>query len=207
MPRRRIAPIAVHTLATSPPVLSAIRLEETRPEPGSAAERVAIEATLRAAGLRPVILTEEERTPKPSLAERLKAAKVEVAPRLGAASDALNASIVEFQTALADLKLGIAAGVDIEDDDNDENYGSSLVFRKHEGHWMLVIDVHDISRDERFSTTPLTKASRIMRLRASALLGNLLEALITRSHEEIDRVERSTMTFARFTDEIRGAKS
>jgi hypothetical protein len=149
--------------------------------------------------------TDEE----PDLVEILKATRAELTPVLADATNRLNQGIFEFQTALADLRLGVSASVRVEDyeDTSDGRYETALAFRKFEGSWCLVLDEWDDYVSELVSTVPLVKASRAMRRQAVRLLPRLVANLAESSREEIAEVEESVGALASLTAKLREAKS
>jgi hypothetical protein len=143
----------------------------------------------------------------PSLAERLREVREGPARQLELVTDELNAVLTDAGTCLTDLRIGVAAGVEMESDDAYDDEEIWLSFRKHEGKWALVIDRYRMSTQERVSTTPLLKASRALRMEAAGLLPDLVVSLIKRTSDEVKSVERCVQSVVALNAELREAKS
>jgi hypothetical protein len=141
-----------------------------------------------------------------SLAVRLKRAQTEHARQLHDATEKLNKIIFDVQSALADLKLGVAAEVHIGEEDPSGDSTWTLAFRKHEGAWCLVIDEWFEPAAERH-TTPLVKASRDLRIEAMHRLPELLDELLKSSELTRKHVEEGIDAAADFIKKLHEAKS
>jgi hypothetical protein len=125
-----------------------------------------------------------------------------VAMRLNNASDRLNASLLDAQTALVEMGLGVWARATVWRGDDGEY--QCLAFGKHNGRWGLVIESgngHAPPDSEVY--TPVLEASRDDRQWAAGQLPELFEALIAAAEKEVDGVERA---IAR-VDEVAAAAS
>jgi hypothetical protein len=140
------------------------------------------------------------------IAERLRVAK-ESAATLNEATDRLNAALVEAETALADLRLGVQGYARMSDPDAEDNgYSVCLCFRKHDGKWSLVIDAVEETGEDR-NTTPLVKASRADRLEAARLLPQLVDNMIAKVGSQVEEVNEEVANVRDLVAELRGARS
>src|SRR5689334_8982079 len=68
----------------------------------------------------------------------------QVAPRLGAATDALNASLERVEQAIAGLKLGVTASVPLYEGPPDHDWHQALTFGKDGSSWRLSLESWNI---------------------------------------------------------------
>lgn len=140
-----------------------------------------------------------------NLAARIKIAR-QTSAHLNDATDRLNERLSEVEAALVDLQLGVKGFVRMSLEDTGYDETRHLAFRKHEGQWCLVVD--DESADPLdFSTTPILKASRAVRIEAADLLPALVDNLIERTATQADEVEKRVQSLAGLSAELREAKS
>ena len=121
--------------------------------------------------------------------------------RLHEATDRLNEVLLDFQEALAGLKLGVSARVTL--DERDDAWHQALTFAKSGGTFKLLIETgYDYDPDS-ISTTPITSASRETRLHAVEELPKLYEALLAEFEAEIKRVNESIDDVAKLAAALR----
>jgi hypothetical protein len=127
-------------------------------------------------------------TKSPDLTPLLARAR-EVAPKLGSAADELNAALARAEEALASLRLGVTASVDLEEDGGSgSDWFELLTFGKQGAAWKLLIETGEGGFPETFSTSPLLNASREKRLLAAERLPRLVEELVKEAEEQIAHV-------------------
>jgi hypothetical protein len=138
------------------------------------------------------------------LAARIKKARA-TATRLGAKSNELNEELTKAEEAIAALRLGVSAQVMMHADDEsgDETY---LCFERFEGKWSLTI-LEGRPDVEMWSTNPLMKVSRSLRMEAARNLPALVDKLMERTETEIVEVDETTAKVAAFVKELREAQS
>lgn len=104
----------------------------------------------------------------------------QLAVNLGAAADALNGALLNAERALRDLKLGVAASVSI-DSEND----ARLAFGKQGDQWRLTLRCGD-------QDSPITSVSREVRVMATLALPILLAALRRVAIDQVQSVGAAT---------------
>src|SRR5438552_2487468 len=97
--------------------------------------------------------------------------------RLHEATDQLNTKLLDFEAALNELKLGVAASVRI-DQDNQEEWEQYISFRKRGDTFKLFIDSGRSFDEDSWSETAIVSASREIRLKAVTHLPQLYERLL-----------------------------
>jgi hypothetical protein len=116
----------------------------------------------------------------------------EIAPKLGSATDELNAAIGRAEQAIASMKLGVSASVTLTED-SEQSYDrlELLTFQKEGASWRLLVERGIAGEPESWSSTPLVNASRETRLLAADRLPELIAKLITEaeSHVELVRLQ------------------
>jgi hypothetical protein len=139
-----------------------------------------------------------------SLAAKIKKARV-TAAKLAEKSNELNDVLLKAQDAIAALRLGVSASVlmHIEETNAAETY---LSFERYEGKWSLTI-LEGHPAFEEWSTTPLLKASRRLRMEASKLLPALVDKLMEQTEKEIGEVDESKSAVVSFVKELQEAQS
>src|ERR1700738_1169264 len=95
-----------------------------------------------------------------------------IRPMLSAAADALNKAIEEAEQAIAALKLGVRASVNMFSDD-EIGWAQDLAFGKEAKTWRLLVETTHQGA-ETSEVTPLVNASREIRLHAIGLLPDLV---------------------------------
>ncbi len=124
------------------------------------------------------------------------------ADALANVTDELNSKIAEAETSLAALKLGVRASVLIREDTNSEtglSWYSHLSFGKWEKSWRLLYETSSDFHDE-VETTPLTNASREVRLQAIDVMPDLLLAMVESAEKEADEVKSKLDALGEFVE-------
>jgi hypothetical protein len=119
--------------------------------------------------------------------------------RLHAAADRLNEVLVDFEKALAQLKLGVSASVTLEDDPS-QGWSKELVFGKIGGAFKLAVFAGPY--DEQ-TPTPITNTSRETRLEAVDALPKLYKKLLEAFEAEIVEVNESVAAVEKLAQVIR----
>lgn len=118
------------------------------------------------------------------------------------ATDQLNASLSGAEEAIANLNLGVTAGVVMEQDP--QGWEELLTFGKDKQAWRLLFESGPEPGDpEYWSSTPLVKASRAIRLKAVNFLVPLVEKLISTANEEVENIRAQTKTVQDLTAKLR----
>lgn len=112
---------------------------------------------------------------------------------LSAATDKLNASIEAAERTLKELRLGVFAALPLDDDVPDECIG----FGKEDSKWRLLYIIMD-KDGEVVSSQPLVNASRAIRVRASRLLGQLLQEMIKNAEIALQETQAAVQTVEDF---------
>jgi hypothetical protein len=109
------------------------------------------------------------------------------------ATESLNVGLVRAEKALTGLALGVSASVPMGSPD-DDNWIQCLRFAKDGNEWQLLLDSGtDGDPPELWSTAPLLRASREVRLKAAQYLPKLFEALIEEAETQAEKLRaRST---------------
>jgi hypothetical protein len=143
-----------------------------------------------------------------TLQERLKTARA-ASQMLAAETGALNDALQDAERTLVDLQLGLAAGVDLDvlddDDDPDADISYKLWFANldKEG-WGLFIAKK--SKGRLMAATRLVKTSREVRLQAADKLEALVSELLDRAESLYVRVCEGVLKVEGVTDQLREAK-
>ena len=128
------------------------------------------------------------RAPPPAIDLKAVVARVpELRERLTQATELLNARLRACETALAELRLGVYAEVDLPYDR--PGWTQSLVFAKEGQEWRLLVETGPT--DGEVDVVPLVNASRSIRLTATEYLPALTNALLEAALHETEVVTRS----------------
>jgi hypothetical protein len=112
-----------------------------------------------------------------------------VADELETSTESLNATFVEVVHFLAELHLGVAAEVDLDD-------GAKLVFCKAGGKWGLHVRLPG-------GDTPLLSASRKLRVAAAHKLEDLHAALLVAVQHDLDDVRTASQIATAALEKLR----
>ncbi len=123
-------------------------------------------------------------------------------PQLARAADRLNDKIREFEGVLESLALGVSARKTLWSDQQEQE-AEILAFQKYQGKWRLVVISVDSLQDER-DPTPLNGASRETRILAVSMFGDLLEALLAASEQELERLASASSSVDQLVATLRG---
>jgi hypothetical protein len=121
--------------------------------------------------------------------------------RLHEATDRLNTVLLDFEKALAELKLGVTASVTLEEDAH--GWFRALAFTKSGGEFKLVIHSGLEDDPDSISSTAITSTSREIRLQAVGALPKLYKKLLEEFEAEIERVNGSITEVQQLADAIR----
>ena len=110
------------------------------------------------------------------------------ARNLGDATDNLNEKLLQAARALAGLKLGVRAEVQVA------NYGA-LVFGKLDNAWQLIWVKDGLE-------LPLTSAPRHIRIEATHALGPLLDQMLAQVDAELRQVHEAWERARQFCDRV-----
>ncbi len=144
-------------------------------------------------------------TPGPATAAEL----AELAKKLHSKTDTLNESLLEAESAIHDLKLGVTAFVRLqtwEDPQSTICTYTDLRFGKYDGKWQLLIDTGEEGDDD-CRTCHVTKASREVRVVAAQSLQKLLDEMRTAIRVESAEVDNAVFDARAFAHALRGKEA
>ncbi|MBI4179695.1 hypothetical protein HY522_09775 [bacterium] len=121
--------------------------------------------------------------------------------RLHEATDRLNTVLLDFEQALAQLKLGVTASITLEEDQ--QGWFKALSFAKSGREFKLVIRSGLEDDPDSISSTAITSTSRETRLQAVAALPGLYKKLLEEFETEIERVNQSIAEVQQLADVLR----
>lgn len=117
-----------------------------------------------------------EKAKGPTLSDRLDEMR-KAGGTLGAMTDELNAKLGKIEKAIARLRLGVSASIDIPAVSSSGEV-PCLAFSKYGNAWQLVVEFPD------GQVVPLLNASRELRLLAADHVAALVQELVKRTGEE-----------------------
>ncbi len=142
------------------------------------------------------------KTTKPTaLAEALSRARA-LSAEMNSATDQLNRALYEAEKAIADLKLGVTASVNVVSDPESAWY-EVLSFGKVNQTWRLMWETGYADSEDSPEVTPLVNASRATRLSAVDSLPALVEALIRTASEEVETVRAKAKAAQELTAQLK----
>lgn len=126
----------------------------------------------------------------------------ELSARLSMLTDQLNESLLNLERALTEARLGVSAEIVIVSPD--EAFPrpalrippANLRFGKEDGAWRLTI-VHPDGRHE-----PITKGSKMHRIRAAQRVPELLEAIIDSAERQVTEFTEASKLIQSLTAEV-----
>ena len=108
------------------------------------------------------------------------------------ASDKLTAQLSAIETELNNLKLGVAAWVDIRNQDSEDGFVhvDTLGYSKLNGKWGLLLGgyIDGAGPDEYNETIFLREATRDMRILAASFIDDLLSKLVERTEQTTEKI-------------------
>lgn len=122
---------------------------------------------------------------------------------LHSATDELNVAIVRAEDAIAQLKLGVTAGVLFNMNDDDLRLERRLCFGKMGDRWRFIVEVHGLHE----TSDPLLNMSRRVRIRATHLFKDLFEELQRAVGRDRDEIVAARERVETFIMRVRNAKA
>jgi hypothetical protein len=165
--------------------------------------------TVSSKGNNPASKKDESRAEStPRLNATLARAKA-AAGKINDATDRLTHNLEEVEAALVEIKLGVWGGVIMPgESDPGVDYEARLSFRRFEGKWGLFVERGPANGDlSNMSVTPLSKASRALRLEAAELLPELVELLVTKAEVSANEAVQRAADMGMLAAALRKARS
>ena len=126
-----------------------------------------------------------------------------LAEAMAVAADMLNATIKQAEEAITALKLGVSAGILINEPEQ-EGFEQILGFRKDGGRWRLQIESGPLNAGDPadWTVNPLVNCSRETRVRAVGALPALVERLVEVGEQQLQDVLDATQFASNFAATI-----